>query len=49
MSWYSRGVISYESALLNASNPAEFALRVQGVDGASDTAFNGFRPGSNAA
>ncbi|MCE2900456.1 MAG: type IV pilus twitching motility protein PilT [Gemmatimonas sp.] len=49
MSWYTRGVISYESALFNASNPAEFALRVQGVDGASDTAFSGFRPGSNAA
>lgn len=47
MNWYSRGVISYENALFNATNPAEFALRVQGVDGASDTSFNGFRPGSN--
>lgn len=49
MNWYSRGIISYESALFNATNPAEFALRVQGVDGASDTAFVGFRPGSNAS
>jgi twitching motility protein PilT len=46
MNWYSRGIISYESALFNATNPAEFALRVQGVDGASDTSFVGFRPGS---
>lgn len=49
MNWYSRGVISYEDALFHATNPAEFALRVQGVDGASDTSFDGFRPGSNAA
>ena len=49
MNWYSRGIISYEDALFNATNPAEFALRVQGVDGASDTAFDGFRPGSAAA
>jgi twitching motility protein PilT len=46
MNWYSRGVISYESALFNTTNPAEFALRVQGVDGASDTVFSGFKPGS---
>ena len=45
MNWYSRGVISYENALLHATNPAEFALRVEGVDGASDTAFSGFSPG----
>jgi twitching motility protein PilT len=49
MNWYSRGIISYENALFNATNPAEFALRVQGVDGASDTSFSGFKPGSNAA
>jgi twitching motility protein PilT len=48
MNWYSRGIISYESALFNATNPAEFALRVQGVDGASDTSFVGFKPGSSA-
>jgi twitching motility protein PilT len=49
MNWYSRGIITYENALFNATNPAEFALRVQGVDGASDTSFSGFKPGSNAA
>lgn len=48
MSWYSRGVISYESALFYATNPAEFALRIQGVDGSSDTNWDGFRQGSAA-
>ena len=36
MNWYKQGVISYENALYNATNPSEFALRVQGVAGASD-------------
>jgi len=45
LDWYSRGVISYEHALLNATNAAEFALQVQGVAGASDTAFDAFRSG----
>jgi twitching motility protein PilT len=45
MDWYKRGVISYEQALLNATNVAEFALRVQGVAGASDTSFNEFHGG----
>ncbi len=48
MNWYSRGVISYESALFHATNPAEFALRIQGVDGTSDTNWDGFRQGSSA-
>ena len=43
MSWYSQGVISYESALFYATNPSEFALRVQGVAGTSDTSWDGFR------
>ena len=48
MNWYTRGVISYENALFYASNPAEFALRVQGVDGASDASWDDFkqRPGA---
>ena len=37
MQWYTQGVISYENALFYATNPSEFALRVQGVAGASDT------------
>jgi twitching motility protein PilT len=43
MSWYSKGVISYESALFFASNPNEFALRVQGVSGTSDTSWDDFQ------
>jgi twitching motility protein PilT len=42
MSWYTQGVISYESALFFASNPSEFALRVQGVASSSDTSWSGF-------
>ncbi|HVD61606.1 MAG TPA: type IV pilus twitching motility protein PilT [Gemmatimonadaceae bacterium] len=37
MNWYKKGVISYENALYHATNPSEFALRVQGVAGASDS------------
>ena len=42
MAWYSRGVISYDDALFHATNPGEFALRTQGVDGGTDTSWNGF-------
>jgi len=42
MQWYSKGVISYESALFYATSPAEFALRVQGVAGTSDQSWNQF-------
>lgn len=42
MSWYTKGVISYENALFFATNPSEFALRVQGVAGSSDTTWRGF-------
>jgi twitching motility protein PilT len=43
MSWYSKGVISYDAAMLAATNPSEFALRVQGVGGTSDNSFAGFQ------
>jgi twitching motility protein PilT len=43
MNWYSQGVISYENALFYATSPSEFALRVQGVAGASDTSWDSFR------
>ncbi|HEY0971190.1 MAG TPA: type IV pilus twitching motility protein PilT, partial [Gemmatimonadales bacterium] len=46
MSWYSKGVISYENAVFNATNPSEFALRVQGVDGSSDTTWDAFQQGT---
>src|ERR1044071_4824251 len=39
MKWYKEGLISYESALFYSSNPNEFALRVSGVDSASDRKF----------
>ncbi|MCC7193933.1 MAG: type IV pilus twitching motility protein PilT [Gemmatimonadaceae bacterium] len=40
MNWYAKGVISYESALFYATSPSEFALRVQGIAGTSDTTFD---------
>ncbi|HEV8410113.1 MAG TPA: PilT/PilU family type 4a pilus ATPase [Gemmatimonadaceae bacterium] len=43
MNWYSKGVISYESALFYATSPSEFALKVQGVAGASDTSWDSFK------
>jgi len=42
MQWYSQGIISYESAVFFATSPSEFALRVQGVAGTSDTSWSGF-------
>jgi twitching motility protein PilT len=42
MQWYSKGVVSYESALFYATNPTEFALKVQGVAGSSDTSWDAF-------
>jgi twitching motility protein PilT len=43
MSWYSKGTISYEQAMFFATSPAEFALRVQGVAGTSDTSWDPFQ------
>jgi twitching motility protein PilT len=40
MNWYKKGVISYESALYYATNPSEFALRVQGIASASETRWD---------
>ncbi len=42
MQWYTSGAITYESALRAATSPSEFALRVQGVAGASDTHWDAF-------
>jgi len=47
MQLYSKGLISYESAVFYATSPAEFALRVQGVAGSSDTSWSGFEGDSN--
>ncbi len=48
MQWYSQGVISYESAVFYATNPSEFALRVQGVAGSSDNSWEGFQTDANS-
>jgi twitching motility protein PilT len=40
MKWYREGSVAYESALFYSSNPSEFALRVSGVDSASDRTFS---------
>ena len=42
MQWYTQGVVSYESAVFFATSPSEFALRVQGVAGTSDTSGSNF-------
>ncbi len=47
MQWYSRGVISYDSALFYSTNPSEFALRIQGIAGTSDTSWDGFSSGES--
>lgn len=39
MRWYQEGVISYEDALRNATNPSEFELRVSGISATSDRTF----------
>jgi twitching motility protein PilT len=49
LTWYAKGIISYEQALFYASSPSEFALKTQGIRGASETEFGGFSPGSPAA
>jgi twitching motility protein PilT len=43
MNWYTKGIISYENALFYATSPSEFALRVQGVAGVSDTSWDTFQ------
>jgi len=35
---YTQGLISYETALENASNPDDFKLRVQGISSTADQA-----------
>jgi twitching motility protein PilT len=47
MGWYTKGIISYESAVFFASSPSEFALRVQGVAGTSDNTWAGFEREGN--
>jgi twitching motility protein PilT len=48
MKWYKESAISYESALFYSTNPNEFALRVSGVDSASDRSFSEITGDSSA-
>jgi twitching motility protein PilT len=42
MDLYKKGMISYEEALLQATNPSDFELRVKGITGASDRGWHEF-------
>ena len=48
MNWYTKGIISYETAVFYATTPSEFALRVQGVASSSDTSWDAFQQDANA-
>ena len=45
MNWYSQGMISYDNAIFYATSPSEFALKVQGIAGTSDTSWDKFTSG----
>jgi twitching motility protein PilT len=42
MDLYKNGMISYEEALVQATNPSDFELRVKGITGASDRGWHEF-------
>ncbi len=42
MSLYRTGLITYDEALQNASNPADFALKVRGIASTSDSRWDNF-------
>ena len=44
-----QGLITYEEALRQATNPDDFALRVSGVSGTSDSKWDGFEKPAEAA
>jgi twitching motility protein PilT len=46
--WYTKGIISYEDAVFYATNPSEFALRIQGVASSSDTSWDAFQADANS-
>ncbi len=41
MSMFRKGIISYDEAVANASNPDDFALRVSGISGTSESRWAG--------
>ncbi|MEQ9495209.1 MAG: type IV pilus twitching motility protein PilT [Deltaproteobacteria bacterium] len=48
MMLYKNGTISYEEAMRQATNPSNFALRVQGIESASDSKWDDFEGGSGS-
>ena len=42
LSFYTKGMISYDEALKQSSNPDDFLLKVQGVNSTSDTSWDAF-------
>jgi twitching motility protein PilT len=47
MRWYQDGVITYDAAIFHATHPSEFALRVSGVNAASDRTFTDIQGGES--
>jgi twitching motility protein PilT len=47
MSLLKRGLITYEEALRQSSNPDDFALRVKGIMSGGDTSWDLFEKGSD--
>ena len=43
------GLVTYEEALRQATNPDDFALRVSGIAGTSDSKWDGFEQGAEPA
>ena len=44
MTLHKRGLITYEEALRQASNPDDFALRVRGIESTADSTWRGTTP-----
>ena len=49
MGLYRSGLVSSEEALRQATNPDDFALRVSGISGTSDSKWDNFEPTTEAA
>jgi twitching motility protein PilT len=50
MMLFRQGLITYEEALRQSSNPDDFALRVSGISATSDSSWDGFeKPDEHAA
>jgi len=49
MGLYRSGLVSYEESLRQATNPDDFALRVSGISGTSDSKWDNFDQTAGAA